>query len=95
MGRKSDVAVEDGAARQTEVPGSDKDRIQEIENAGREFRNANEAWKTAGEERAEAQAELLKAMHENRKKRYRLKTGDLVELVVSSEKVRIVKADTE
>jgi predicted house-cleaning noncanonical NTP pyrophosphatase (MazG superfamily) len=86
---------DDGTDRQTEVEGSDRDRIPEIENLARAFRNATQSWNEAGEERSEVQAKLLASMKEHRKKQYRTKTGDLVELVTKAERVKLTRADSE
>jgi hypothetical protein len=91
MAKKS----EDQAERQTEVPGSDVDRVPEIEGAAREYRNANQTWAEAGKDRNLAHDELKKAMHEHRRKTYRDKTGTRYDLVSKGERVKITKAGDE
>ncbi len=82
--------------KQTEIPGTEKKRVDEIEDAAEALRDASDALKKATKKRDEAKDRLREAMQKHKVKTYPLEEFDppleaVIEVVHEEAKLRKMK----
>lgn len=76
---------------QTMIPGTERERIEELEKAGQAYKNARDERMECTEEEVKCKARLRELLVKYSLEKYKLDSGDVAEIVHGDDDVKVRK----